>query len=156
MRVLSFEVTTRGVSYVLTEGARRVVDWGIRRSTRDLDLERLILEARPDCLVLEDPMRSKKGARATRGISKAARVARDLEVPVVAVEWMPRKRFALTDELVATYPELRRVRPKNRASWHADPPNLDVFVALGRALHVTEIFERTNCRPGKFGPVPND
>ena len=152
MRVLAIDPTSHGFGFVVLEGPRRLVDWGLAPvggvdNSRCLArITNLTEHYRPAVLVLEDPEHRlcRRCPRVRRLLVRAERLAtaRGLRVKRISRHQV-RTTFAplraRTKEHVAAvlasrFPELRLRLPPQRRLWMSEDPRMSIFDAASFAL----------------------
>jgi len=161
-RVLSIDLCNRGVGFVVLEGRRKLVDWGVKqarkaRETRTLAaLGQLIDLYRPDVLLLEDcfVQGSRRCPRVRKLLKQTEDLAlvRNLKVCYVSCAQV-RQAFArskavtkheiacvIAARLALLAPQL----PPPRKPWMSEGPRMSIFDAAAFALSFYESSGNTN------------
>lgn len=148
-RILAIDPTSSGFAFAVLEGKERLVDWGVTRVWAESDneflarLEALIGKYSPVCLVVEEPGRSKRGARARRRITLSSRFARSQKLSVCAVSWDTVRqtmgdgvstKHEIASRIARHFPELAAHLPHRRRAWENEDPRINIFDAAAFAI----------------------
>jgi Holliday junction resolvasome RuvABC endonuclease subunit len=151
--VLALYPNSRGIAFVVFEGAQSLVDWGIR-VTRHKNEQHRCLSALADLFVLYQPamlilenMASVRARRSRRIRSLNAEIAEralQLHMPVhfysrdqVRQAFVPfgaSTKEAIANEIAEQVPALARLVPPPRKPWTSEHARMGVFDAAALAL----------------------
>src|SRR5574337_1298053 len=151
-RILAIDPTNRGFGFVVMEGPRQLIDWGVKavkdngnyRYSRKV--EYLIDLYQPDVLVVENIMlkRSRRCDRVKELIREIAVLALNKSIKVSYISRsMVKKYFALSGrktkhqiaELIAEQlPELALRLPPCRKAWMSEDYRMSIFDSVAFAL----------------------
>ncbi len=175
-RLLALDPNSRGFGYVVFEGPKRLVDWGLKhvgtenKNARTVrEIRRLVEFSKPDVLVLEDV--SLLDCRLRRRIRELITTVFQEAVnwPVRVVPISRQRVYALlgTEQeatkyeaaiwLATHYRELTPLLPAKRRSWENEHPRFSIFDAATLAIgyyHQTNVLtfdhekENTDQNPG--------
>lgn len=151
MRVLSLDITNKGITYVLLEGPDALFDWGtlqVKDKSKNSYLERaeeLSLRYLPHLLVLEDPLgkKSKREGRAKAIIARLELFALEKHLPVfkvsrgdvqTAFRGVAKTKQEIAEVIVKSFPELIDDLPDPRRAWEGEKDRMSYFDALSFAL----------------------
>jgi hypothetical protein len=147
LRVLAVDPTSRGFGFVVLEGEKRLVDWGVKSIRRNKEEGTLVAVAQlfhlyvPDVLVLEDcrDPRSRRGRYARRLIRQLVPIAatRGVQPCFIGVSeakslfaaHQARTKHEIAGVIGARFPELVRHRPKLRKPWMSEDERMAIFDA---------------------------
>lgn len=156
-RVLAVDPTSRGFGFVVLEGDRRLVDWGLKSIRRNKEEATLVAIAdlialnAPDVLVLEDYEDSgcRRRERLRRLIRLVEVLAGEKNVTVRLVSMAHVRRYfaargartkhEIAGVLVERFPELKRHRPKFRKAWMSEDERQAIFDAVALALPISSM-----------------
>jgi Holliday junction resolvasome RuvABC endonuclease subunit len=151
-RILAIDPTHRGFGYVVLEGHRLLVDWGIRdqRGAKKAGciraVARLIELYQPDTLILEDNSvrGSRRRERVQQLIHNLCELAKRHKVQVRRISrLMVRKTFAsqgaankhqIAHAIAAQFPELTSRLPPERKPWMSEDTRMAIFDAAAFAV----------------------
>lgn len=149
MRTLALDPTTSGFGFVVLEGSKRLVDWGLGCLEKPDDsfyqkrIEKLLDRTQPQLLVLEDMRDSRRGDRAIAWAQLAVRCAtkRGIEVERISRAEVSRHfassgktRWEVAFVISRRFPELAPSLPKKRRIWESEDRRMAIFAAASFAL----------------------
>lgn len=149
MRTLAIDPTTSGFGFVVLEGSKRLVDWGLGCLATPDDalyqkrIEKLLDRVQPQLLILEDMRDSRRGDRAIAWAQLAATCARKRGITVEKVNRAEvSKHFASSGKtrweigvaISRRFPELAPSLPKKRRIWESEDRRMAIFAAASFAL----------------------
>jgi len=149
MRTLAIDPTTSGFGFVVLEGSKRLVDWGLGCLAKPDDalyqqrIEKILDRAQPQLLVLEDMRDSRRGDRAVTWAQIAARCAkkRGIQVKRISRPEVTRHfassgktRWEIGVAISRRFPELAPSLPKKRRIWESEDRRMAIFAAASFAL----------------------
>ena len=143
-RVLAIDPMNHGFAFAVLKG-HHLLDWGMRRgSTETLFRERasaLISRYRPDIIVLERLLGSRRRGAAAHLIETAHDLAAENHIATITVS-RAEVRIALSATtkmqiaraIAEQFPELAGKLPRERKPWMNEDARMNVFDALSFAL----------------------
>jgi hypothetical protein len=152
---LGLASTATGFAFAVTEGPRRLISWGIRRTPIQggravAALEDVIREARPLFIAFDKDGSLRKGRRG-RLFGGVVRTANDIHsVLVLPIDKAALKKFCsgrptkrkIAEGLGKLFPELADRVPPVRKAWQPESAWLGVFMALGAAVAAWDDFRK--------------
>ena len=150
-RVLSLDITNKGVAFAVFTGTDALFEWGTR-SVKDkaknsylARVEELYERYLPHLLVLEDPdgAKSKRGDRAKAIINRLELFALGKYLPVakfsrgdvqVTFRGEAKTKQEIAEAIVTRFPELIDDLPDLRRAWEAETDRMNIFDAVSFAL----------------------
>ena len=155
MRVLAIDPTPRGFGFIILEGPRLVVDWGVK-SGRATSIEReqqllgkigdLVCQYRPQTIVLErtDAFGSRRSGRVRLFVRAIENMAVWQEIVVrkiplfqvrkVFVAFGARNKHEIACVVAMHLPEIAVRLPRRRKPWMAEDYRMAIFDAAALAL----------------------
>ena len=151
-RIISIDPMPRGFGFVVLEGPRRLVDWGVRE-VRDHSVERTLTKIRslidlyhPAVLATEETSdrSSRRGPRVVQLIEEVVTLGAAMGLRVHAVTpWRvqgffaahgARTKYAIDLTLCDWFPELKLRRPPVRKPWMSEDERQAIFDAAAFAV----------------------
>lgn len=166
MRILAVSLSSRGFGFAVLEGEGVMVDWGIKTSKKEKNVEslakarKLIAHYQPGVLVLEDA--SAKHSRRAPRIQKltkriiAMAATQQVKVKLFSREKMMKAFFAdgqgtkhtLAGIIAKRFPaELGNRLPSKRRAWESEDCRMDIFGAVALAL----VYLQSKTKPNLLG-----
>src|SRR2546422_4144489 len=153
-RVLAIDPVTRGFGFVILDGPKLLVDWGVRATKPSpKPVERALREVAallesysPDRVVVEDchDGYARRGKRSQRLIERIVMLADERGVPVRRISraglhraFAPdhaRTKYQIALATVRRFPELAVRLPPIRKPWMSEPAQMGTFDAVALAL----------------------
>ncbi len=145
-RVLSVEVTYRGVSFAVLEGPERLIDRGSRLVSGDVSaylakLKVLLDHYRPDLVALEDPACSRKRTEVCARLAWTEQFVRDRGLEALALFRSRTEKYDQALAVTRLFPELSRKLPARPRLWESEPRAFATFVAVYRGLEAWAVVE---------------
>jgi hypothetical protein len=151
-RILVIHPNVRGFGYVVFEGEKRLIDWGLKIATHDLNarclglLEDLINRYTPDLIVIED--RTTKSSRRRQRVKYLlARIVklsakREIECRHISrlatretfAQFGSRSKYQIASTIAKQLPELAPWLPRLRKPWMSEDTRISIFAAAAMAL----------------------
>jgi Holliday junction resolvasome RuvABC endonuclease subunit len=148
-RVLAIDPDRRGFGFVLIEGTNRLIDWGVKASTRPSGALRsfaqLIARYEPDVIVLEDVRPETRRSRWTRRFLATVRlrarrrrlVVRSFtrkQVQRAFCETKAKNKHEIATVIADWFPILHLRLPPKRRTWMCEARSMAIFDAASLAL----------------------
>ena len=152
VRVLAIDPLSRGIAFVVLEGAQNLIDWGIKGAVRNKNaqclrrLARLIEHYQPEILIVEDTTAKgcRRCLRVRNLIEEILKLASQKKVKTRTFSRLNvRKGFsacsAYTKHQIAVaisqrFPELVPYLPRLRKPWMSEDERMSIFDAAALAL----------------------
>jgi len=152
IHILAVDPTSKGIGFVVLEGRKHLIDWGVKSARGEknetclLHVASLLDRYRPDVLLIEEHRHrsSRRSARVRALLGAIARLARGKQIRVSRVSRRAvRAAFASagasTKHQIATvitleYKELGTYLPRRRKPWMSEDERMGVFNAVSFAL----------------------
>lgn len=149
-RILAIDPANRGFGFVILEGAKRLIDWGVKevrenRNKKCLEkVKELIGHYQPDLVILEEPQGSRRCHRVQRLIRSIINLVSKKKIKFKCfsrkkVREAFFKEGAYTKHQIANiiakkFPELSPYLPPFRKPWMSEDYRMSIFDALSFAL----------------------
>ena len=151
-RILAIDPTSRGFGFVVLEGPKRLIDWGlfqarIRKNHSCLgQVKKLIDHYRPNLLIVEDLRQNRRRCSRVRKLLQTVQnLASKSHVKCKAVSLTRVRRvfsdgravvtkYAVAEMVSQRFPELAPRLPPPRKPWHSEAEAMAIFDALALAL----------------------
>ena len=148
-RTLAIDPSNKGFGFAVLEGTERLLDWGVAQvwSQNDQEfltrLEGLVDKYRPQLLVVEHPMDSRRGPRAQRWLREARAYAESRSIRTAHVSRVQVRRefessgvtkFEIAVALSRLFPELAERLPQKRTLWTSEDERMNIFDAVSFGL----------------------
>ncbi len=144
--------TTRGFAFALTEGPKRLVNWGLRRRSLSQaevvnTLKSIVESSRPLFVAFEQEASERKGHRGQRFGKMLAAACREHGVMIRSVESKCVKALAgsllaskwqVAEAVSKRFREIQHKLPKPRRAWQGEDDRIGSFLALAAALTMWE------------------
>ena len=151
--VLAVFPSTQGFGFVVFEGSRALVEWGVRHVkgknknvVAAAEVSALISEFKPDIFVTEDYAGDESHRRPRirsliRMMCRRAK-ARPIEVRqfsrgeirVCFAPFGARTKHEIGQRIVVWFPELKPLLPKKRRAWMSENPRMAIYDAIALAM----------------------
>ena len=150
--ILATYLTTRGFGFVVFEGRRRTIDWGVKDVRGDKNrkiitkIEELMSWYRPEVLVLENAhgAGSRRAERIRQLYLQVIELAKTRKIPVrqftrsdIKVAFASRNastKYEIAQAVSRELPDLAPWLPPPRKIWMSEDPRLGIFDAASLAL----------------------
>jgi len=151
-RLLSLDLMSNGIGYVVFEGPSKLVDWGVKESKKSdpgrlhKQLNELVKLYRPQVLVLEDIVLS-KARRSARNAAlstqiRAHAIGKGITVCLIAwtdvrqhfVRYGGYTKYEIARLVTATLPVLAFRLPPPRKPWKSEDSRMGIFDAAALGL----------------------
>jgi len=151
VRVLSIAFTNHGFGFVVMEGTKRLIDWGVSQSRKcpasriAHRAQKLMERYHPQVIVVEDILKNRRRSAKCRDAQLAIKtLARSKRVRYRRVSSKEiRKTFAagkriskddIAEAIAERYPELGSRLPPRRKAWKGERPRMAIFMAAACAI----------------------
>jgi hypothetical protein len=152
LRILGIDPTTKGFAYALLEGADHLVDYGGVQVTDDAfggRIAKLIDGSKPDVVVVESPVETRRQDRARKRIRAVEQLARRRGVNArrvtrdevgQALGWKGTSKYDIAQAVTRAFRELLLRLPPRRKFFNSEDDRMNLFDAVSFAL---TFFEKT-------------
>lgn len=152
VRILGVASTTRGFAFALTEGPRRLVNWGLRRRSLSSGevvktLTKLVTASQPLFVAFEQEASERKRTRGKKFVEmlRAAcektgvmiRVVESKTVRAIAGVKKPTK-WQVAKSVSKRFRQIQHKLPAPRRTWQGEDDRIGSFLALAAALSLWE------------------
>lgn len=152
-RVLGIDPCTKGFGFAVIEGGTRLLDWGVARVySRNSEeflvrINAMIERYRPTLIALEQAPERRGGSRKGDRIASLMRYSDERGLPcIMSTRRKIRQAIALRPDatkhevaarIAQLFPDLMPLLPMRRRPWDTEDARMNVFDAVGFALHST-------------------
>ncbi len=156
VRIVGFASTTRGFAFVVTEGPRRLVDWGLHRlpsrtAAVTEALELVLNKARPLFVAFDGEgarLKRIRGKRFGKAVTKSCETAGVMILPVSSDDIQafadaPRPtKWHVAVGVSKLFPEIVGKLPAKRKPWQSEDDRIGLFMALAAAVAGWDSFKK--------------
>lgn len=157
VRILGLASTTRGFGFAVTEGPRRMVTWGLRRTPAQgagviKALDEILRRSRPLFVAFDDEAAGKKRRRGRLFKDVVAKACDVHGIMILSIESGRTKALAgvprptkrdIGQALILLFPEVANKLPPRRKAWQSEDDRIGMFMALAAAVCAWESFRGT-------------